>query len=85
MKENSGAYEVFTEQDSSPSQMTAAKVVDVIARLHDCDGQVADAKSAYTQVKIEDAQKLLQIPKSECPYVWIRLPKTQMAEVMGIH
>ena len=55
--------------------MTAAKVMDVIARLPDCDGQAADAISAYTQVTMEDAQKLLKIPKSECPDVWIRLPK----------
>ena len=55
--------------------MTAAKVMDVTARLPDCDGQAADAISAYTQVKMQDAQKLLKIPKSECPDVWIRLPK----------
>ena len=43
--------------------------------LPDCDGQAADAISAYTQVRMEDAQKLLKIPKSERPDVWIRLPK----------
>ena len=32
----------FTEQGSSASQVTAAKVMDVIARPPDCDGQ-ADA------------------------------------------
>ena len=52
MKDDSGAYAVFTEQGSSASQMTAAKVTDVIARLPDCDGQAADAISAYTQVKM---------------------------------
>ena len=31
--------------------------------------------SAYTQVKMEDAHKLLKIPKSECPDIWIRLPR----------
>ena len=25
--------------------------------------------------KMEDAPKLLKIPKSECPDIWIRLPK----------
>ena len=40
-----------------------------------CDGQAADAVSAYTQVKMEDAHKLLKIPKSECPDIWIRLPR----------
>ena len=47
------------------SQMTAAKVMDIISRLPRCDGQAADAVSAYTQVKMEDAHKLLKIPKSE--------------------
>ena len=60
VKDDSGAYAVLTEQGSSASQMTAAKVMDVIARQPDCDGQAADAISAYTQVKIEDGQKLFQ-------------------------
>ena len=47
-----------TEQGSSACQMTAAKVMDVIARLPDCDGQAADAVSAYIQVMMEDAPKL---------------------------
>ena len=37
VEDDSGAYAVFA--DSSAFQMTAAKVVDVIARLPDCDGQ----------------------------------------------
>ena len=40
--------------------MTAAKIMDVIARLPDCARQAADAVSAYTQVKMEDAHKLLK-------------------------
>ena len=64
-----------TEQGSSVSQMTAAKVMDVIARLPGCAGQPANAVSAYTQVKVEEAPKLLRIPKSECPDIWIRLPR----------
>ena len=56
--------------------MTAAKVMDIISRLPGCDGQAADAVSAYTQVKMEDAPILfLQNPKSECPDIWIRLPR----------
>ena len=42
---------IHTEQGSSASQMTAANVMDVIARLPGCAGQAADAASAYTQVK----------------------------------
>ena len=48
VKDDSGANAVFTEQGSSASQMTAAKIMDVIARLPDCDGQAADTVSAYT-------------------------------------
>ena len=75
VKDDSGSYAVFTEQGSSASQMTAAKVIDVIARLPGCSGQAADAVSAYTQVKMEDAPSSLRIPKSECPGIWIPLPK----------
>ena len=69
VKDDSGAYAVFTELGSSASQMTAAKIIDVFARLPDCEGQGADAVSAYTQVKMEDAPRLLKILKSECPDV----------------
>ena len=46
--------------------------MDVIDGLPDCDGQAADAVSACTQVKLEDAPRLLKIPKSECPDIWMR-------------
>ena len=75
VKDDSGAYAVFTEQGSSSSQMTGAKVLDIISRLPGCAGQAAYAVSAFTQVKLEDAPKLLKIPKSECPDIWIRLPR----------
>ena len=55
--------------------MTAAKVMDIISKSPGCAGQAADAVSAYTQVRMEDALKLLKIPKSECPDIWTRLPK----------
>ena len=75
VKDDSGSYAVLTQRGSSASQMTAAKVMDIISRLPGCDGQAADAVYAYTQVKMEDAPKLLKIPKSECPDIWIRLPR----------
>ena len=75
VKDDSGSYAVFTEQGSSASPMTAAKIMDIISRLPGCDGQVADAVSAHTQVKMEDAPSLLKIPRSACPDIWIRLPK----------
>ena len=63
MKDDSGSYAVFTEQGSSASQMTAAKVMDIISRLPGCAGQAADAVSAFSQVKMEDAHKLFKIPR----------------------
>ena len=75
VKDDSGSYAVFTEQGSSASQMTAAKIMDITSRPPGCARQAADAVSAYTHVKMEDPSTLLRIPKSECPDIWIRLPK----------
>ena len=75
MKDDSGSYAVFTEQGSSASQMTAARVMDIISGLPGSAGQAADVVSACTQVKKEDAPQFLKIPKSECPDIWIRLPR----------
>ena len=60
VKDDSGSHAVFTEHGSSRSQMTAAKIMDVISRLPDCDGQAADEESAKTQVKMEDDPKFLK-------------------------
>ena len=57
------------------NESTRMRMGDIISRLPGCDGQAADAVSANTQVKMEDAHKLLKIPKSECPDIWIRLPR----------
>ena len=53
VKDDSGSYAVFTEQGSSASQMTAAKIMDIISRLPPCDGQAAEAVSAKTQEKLK--------------------------------
>ena len=53
VKDNSGSYAVFTEQGSSASQMTAAKIMYIISRLPGCDGQAANAESAFTAVNSE--------------------------------
>ena len=50
--------------------------MDIISRLPGCAGQAADAVSAYTQVKMEDAPTLLKIPESECTDIWIRPQNT---------
>ena len=79
VKDNSASYAVFTEQGSSASQMTAGKIMDIISRLPGCDGQAADAVSAYTQEKTADAHNLFKIPKSECPDILDSSTTTQMA------
>ena len=76
VKDDSASCAVFSEQRSSASQITASKVMDIKSRLPSCAGQAADAVSAYTLVKMEDAPSLLRTsPMSECPDIWIRLPK----------
>ena len=51
VNDGSGSKAVFTEQGSSASQMTAAKVMDIISRLPGGDGQAADAVSAHLRSK----------------------------------
>ena len=48
VKDDSGFHVVFTEPGPSASQMTAAKIMDIMSRLPGCAGQAADAVSAYT-------------------------------------
>ena len=49
VKDDSGSYAVFTGQGSSASQMTAAKIMEIISRYPGFDGQAADAVSADTR------------------------------------
>ena len=48
VKDNSGSYAVFTEQGSSASQMTAAKIMDIISRLVDCMSQPTRGWNCYS-------------------------------------
>ena len=52
--------------------MTVATIMDEKSRLSGCAGQVADAISSCSQVKVENAPPLLKILKFECPCIWIR-------------
>ena len=81
VKYDSGSYAVFTEQGSSASQMTAAKVMDIISRLPGCDGQAADAVSAKTQVEMEDAHKLHSHRKHVC--AWCRYTRGRFERTHG--
>ena len=59
--------------------MTAAKIMDIISRLPGCDGQAA--VSAYTQVKMKDAHKLLKVPNRSVQTL-DSSTTTQMAKIM---
>ena len=56
MKDDSGSYAVFTEQGSSASQMTAAKVMDINP---DCQG-AQDKQLTQCLLKPRSRWKMLQ-------------------------
>ena len=82
VKDDSGSYAVFTEQGSSASQMTAAKIMDIISRLPGCDGQAADAVSAYTQVKNGRCSQTVENSKIGMSRHLDSSTTTQMAKIM---
>ena len=62
--------------------MTAAKIMDIISRLPGCEGQAADAVSAYTQMKMEDAHKIIENSKIGMSRHLDSSTTTQMAKIM---
>ena len=82
MKDDSGSYAVKTEQGSSASQMTAAKVMDIISRLPGCAGQAADAVPAYTQVKIGRRSKIIEYSEIGMSRHLDWFTTTEMAKIM---
>ena len=76
VKDDSGSYAFFSEQGSSASQMTAAKVIDIISRL---PGYIQDKQQTQYQLTRRSKWKMhhhcskffSQIDQ-KC---WIRLPK----------
>ena len=82
VKDDSGSYAVFTEQGSSASQMTAAKVMDIISRLPGCAGQAADAVSAYSQVQNGRCSKIIENFKIGMSRHLDSSTTTQMAKIM---
>ena len=82
VKDDSGSYAVFTEQGSSASQMTAAKVMDIISRLPGCAGQAANAVSAYTQVENGRCSKITENSQIGMSRHLDSSTTTQMAQIM---
>ena len=64
VKDNSGSYAVFTEQGSSASQMTAAKIMDIISSLPGCDVQAAEHLDSSTTTQM--AQIMVQYGRPSC-------------------
>ena len=62
--------------------MTAAEVVDMILRLPGCSGQAADAVSAKTRVKMEDASTILKIPNVRLSRYFDTSTEIQMAKLI---
>ena len=82
VKDDSGSCAVFTEQGSSASQMTTAKIMDIISSLSGCDGQAADAVSAYTQVKMERCSQFVENSQIGVSRHLDSSTTTQMAKIM---
>jgi len=72
VKDEDGFRAVFSEQGTSASHIAAAKFLDAIARMPGCHGEDSDAVGAYTQVDLEEAQKLGGV--AEIVETWITLP-----------
>ena len=74
VKDDSGSYAVFTEQGSSATNDNS--------KSHGYHIQTARVRRTSSRcsvslhpAKMEDAPKLLKIPKSECPDTWTCLPR----------
>ena len=57
--------------------MTAAEVLDTISQLPGMSGEANNAVSAHALVKMSDASRLLEILETDCPTVWIWLPRNR--------
>ena len=72
VKDDSGSYAVFTEQGSSASQMTAAKIMDIISRLSGCDGQAAQLQNHVRIANFRGESREITIP-SKYSYFFVVL------------
>ena len=82
VKDNSGSYAVFTEQGSSASQMTAARIMDIFSRLPGCDGQAADAVSALHPGENGRCSQIIENSKIGVSRHLDSSTTTQMAKIM---
>ena len=78
VKDDSVSYAVFTEQGSSVSQMTAAKIMDIISRLPGCDGQSISLNPS----KNGRCSKIIEHSQIGMSRHLDSSTKTQMAQIM---
>ena len=76
MRDEDGYLAVFSEQGASASHLEAAKMMDALSRCYlddeECDGEEADAISAYTQAKLGGPPTWIRIPEEYWPASWGR-------------
>ena len=71
---DSGLYAVFSEQGSSASQMKAAKVT-LLKDYRDAQNEQQMQYPLIPRSNWRMHRRYRKFPKSECPDIWIRLPK----------
>ena len=69
-------------KDHQHHKLRQQKVMDIIFRLPGCARQAADAVSAYTQVKKEDAHKIIENSQIGVSRHLDSSTTTQMAKIM---
>ena len=82
VKDDSGSYAVFTEQGSSASQMTAAKIMDIISRLPGAQVKQLMQYLLIRKSQMEDALKLSKKSKIGMSRHLDSSTTTQMASIM---
>ena len=76
VQDEEGYRAAFAEQDASASQMKGAKFLDTISKRPGMARATSDAISAYTQVRMTEAPRLLRLPEEEGPEILIRNSST---------
>ena len=57
VKDKTGHHALSTKQRNSASYMADVKLLHVVVRLHECDGEDADATSAFDQITLDEAAR----------------------------
>ena len=81
VKDEEGYRAVFADHGASASQVAAAKFLDTTSKLLGMGVETCDAISAYTEVKMTEAPRLLRMPKEDCPEIWIRILRDRGVKV----